>query len=317
MQFAVSLPEADTSAFDFVAVGEGGVDVVSIVDRLPLFDEKVTAINRRVLPGGQAASSAVGVARLGWRSRWIGAVGDDSWGRVLCNALERDGVLVSAPRRMSVATRSALILVQHSTGKRAVVESRDSALNVEADEFSHDDLGSGRVILVDGTDIELSLRAAAAAIRKGRRVIVDLDCEHPKAWELLNQIDVVVLPEPLVCGLTGFGSIGEALSKMERELPRAAAVVATMGDRGVLGRSSGSETHVPAFPVDVIDTTGAGDAFRAGFVARWLDTSASGAEFPDLLEYAALVAALACREVGAQAGLPTREQVSHARRAKV
>jgi len=317
MHLGLGVPARSETLVDFAAVGEGGVDIVSMVDGLPAFDEKTAASDRCVLPGGQSATAAVGVARLGCRARWIGVTGDDDWGRMLRDALHNDGVDVVAPARPSTATRSAVVFVDNSTGRRAVIEYRDPALDAAAQELSEDAICSARIVLVDGTDLQLGIRAATAARRSGLRTMVDLDRDSPRAMELLSEIDIVILPEALVRSLSGIDSIGEATSRLGRLLHGAALVVATLGSEGALGWCRGEETSVPAYRVEVRDTTGAGDAFRAGFAARWLATADAGADVPDLLEYASLVAALSCRQIGAQAGLPTAEQVARARHAGV
>jgi len=185
------------------------------------------------------------------------------------------------------------------------------------DEISPDTFCSGRIVLVDGTDMLMSLRTATAARRAGLRTMVDLDRRYPAAMELLSEIDVVILPETIVTDLTATGATGKALAGLAAALPRSAVVVATLGEGGAVAWCRGEEVRVPAIAVDVRDTTGAGDAFRAGFAARWLETGDAGAEVLDLLEYAALVAGLSCRGLGAQAGLPTAGEVARARSARV
>jgi ribokinase len=316
MQLGLSLPDRHPDLFDFVAVGEGSVDVISQVDALPALDEKTTAFSQHRLPGGQAATAAAGVARLGWRARWIGVIGDDDGGRLLRRALEQERVDVAACLRAFAATRSAMVFVDRGSGRRAIVESRDPTLNVAEDEISDERLCSGRIVLVDGTDMQLSLRAATAARRAGRRTMVDLDYPHPAAMQLLREIDVVILPGSVVHDLTGISSPGRAVASLAKALPQTGLAVATLGEGGAVGWCRSGEVYVPAQAMDIQDTTGAGDAFRAGFAARWLETGA-GAEVLDLLEYAALVAGLSCRRLGAQTGLPTRVEVANARSGRV
>jgi len=317
MRLGLRVPEPRHGLFDFTAVGEGGVDVISLVDSLPSFDRKTSASSRHVLAGGQAATAAVGIARLGWRSRWIGAIGDDDWGRMLRGALQQEGVDVAAAIRPAAATRSAVVLVDGASGRRAIVESRDPALDMGADEISPETLCSGRIVLVDGTDMQLSIRAATSARRAGLRTMVDLDRRHPAAMQLLSEIDVVILPEGLVHDLTATGTTGQAVARLAEMLHRASIVAATLGEGGVVGWCRGEEIHVPAFTVQVRDTTGAGDAFRAGFAARWLESGDADPDVADLLEYAALVAGLSCMGLGAQSGLPTAAEVAHARSRRV
>jgi sugar/nucleoside kinase (ribokinase family) len=317
MRLGLRVPEQRDGLLDFAAVGEGGVDVISLVDSLPAFDRKTRASSRHVMAGGQAATAAAGVARLGWRSRWIGVTGDDDWGRMLRRALQQEGVDVSASVRPGVATRSAVVLVDRASGRRAIVESRDSALDMGADEIPPGVLCSGRIILVDGTDMQLSLRTAATARRAGLRTMVDLDRQHPATMQLLSEIDVVILPEGLVHDLTATGTSGKAVASLAAALPRTSIVAATLGEAGVVGWCRGEEIHVPAYTAEVRDTTGAGDAFRAGFAARWLETGNADPDVSDLLEYAALVAGLSCQALGAQTGLPTKADVARARSRRV
>lgn len=147
--------------------------------------------------------------------------------------------------------------------------------------------------------------------------MVDLDRRHPAEMQLLSEIDVVILPEALVSDLTSTDATGRAAATLAAALPRAALVVATLGEGGAVGWCRGEEIRVPAYRVDVRDTTGAGDAFRAGVAARWLETGDADVDVLDLLEYAALVAALSCRALGAQAGLPSADEVARARSARV
>ena len=317
MRLGLLVPEPRAGLFDFVAAGEGGVDVISLVNGLPEFDHKTSALSRHVLPGGQAATAAAAVARLGWRSRWVGVTGDDDWGRVLRRALQQDGVDIAASARPGTATRSAVVFVDQASGRRAIVESRDSALDMAADEVPTDTVCSGRITLVDGTDMQLSLQTATAARRAGLRTMVDLDRRHPAEMQLLAEIDVVILPEALINDLTSTDATGKAVASLAAALPRAAVVVATIGEGGAVGWCRGEEVRMPAYRVDVRDTTGAGDAFRAGFAARWLEAGDDDVDVLDLLEYAALVAGLSCRSLGAQTGLPTAAEAARVRSARV
>ena len=317
MQIDLTLRRAEPSLADFVAVGEGGIDLVSVVPRLPELDAKTSATRRLELPGGQAATAAIAAARLGWRTRWIGATGDDAWGRALRDALHRENVDVAAVTRSGASTRTATVLVEQSSGRRAVVEFRDARLDLDPHEFPVSSLCAGRITLVDGTAPVLSTHVARIAREIGTRTMIDVDHSAPQTMALLQLIDVVILPGVLAEELAGRTSAGEAVAALGKSLPAAAVVIATLGADGAVAWSRGREVFVPAVKATVIDTTGAGDAFRAGFAARWLATPESNPDLSDLLEYAALVAALSCRELGAQTGLPTAAEVAAASGARV
>ena len=142
----------------------------------------------------------------------------------------------------------------------------------------------------------------------GVATMVDVDYVWPGLHELLREVDIVVLPGSIAEVATGVSGVGAALAEIGR-LSGAAAVVATLGPEGAIAWAGGQEIRVPAAAVDVVDTTGAGDAFRAGFAAGWLARAGTDPDLADLLTDASLVAGLACRGLGAQTSLPKALEV--------
>lgn len=294
--------------FDFVAVGESSLDLLCGCSALPEPDSKAQLLRRLSLPGGQAATAAVGVARLGFQTRYLGAVGDDAAGQTVLDALRQESVDVSSVVvRHGTETRSAVIIVDES-GRRCVLGSRDERLDILGVEIAAEVFTSGRVLLVDGSDLNLSRRAASTARAAGVRTMVDVDAASDGALELLRQIDAVIVPVAFVHTATGCAEVGAALEALARK-SGAAVIVATAGEDGAMAWSPAGVIEVSAEPVRVVDTTGAGDAFRAGFAAAWLGAGAAGPDLSYLLRFAARVAAMTCREYGAQRGLPTAAEM--------
>ena len=130
--------------------------------------------------------------------------------------------------------------------------------------------------------------------------------------DLLRQIDAIIAAQSFPTELTGYAQPGRALRAMADEFG-AALVCVTLGDEGSLALCQGQEIRTPAFSVDCVDTTGAGDAFRGGFAAGCL--AMPGGEIEDVLAYANAVAALNCRGLGARGGMPTRAEVDQLRMA--
>jgi sugar/nucleoside kinase (ribokinase family) len=314
---------ADSRPLDFLAVGEASLDTICLTESFPAPDTKQRAHGIGQFPGGQAATAAVGVARLGFRAGYTGAIGDDDAGRQVTDALAAAGVTSHAIVRRGVPTRTAIVLVDAATGGRAVIESRDRRLDLGAEEVSDEVLRSARIVLVDATDIALAIRAASIARDSGARTVVDIDTPRARAIELLNYIDVVIAPGAFFTELTGVPETGRALTELARSLPSAAAVIATLGRAGVVVWCGNDLREVPAEHLRALDTTGAGDAYRAGFVGGWLRAAQgpenpgsggraeahAGWELEHLLILAARAAALNCRAVGAQTALPTRGEL--------
>jgi sugar/nucleoside kinase (ribokinase family) len=259
-----------------------------------------------ILPGGQAATVAVGCARQGWRVRYMGSLGDDEWGRTIERGLKNEGVDLAVVRRARCRSRIAIVLVD-AGGRRTVLEYRDPALARTPAEIDRPTVTSGRVLMVDGSDLDASIAAARAARLAGIPTVVDVDRPGPGVDTLLAEIDVIVVPGRFVMDYTGLPSVGGGLARLERQYPRS-LIVATLGAEGALARSGGVEFRQAARAVDVVDTTGAGDAFRAGLISGWLRAGRT-AQVDTVLEYATATAGLACRALGAQSALPRRAEV--------
>jgi sugar/nucleoside kinase (ribokinase family) len=290
---------------DVVTLGENSLDVVAVVAPGAAIAGKRRLSRFDLLPGGQTATAAVACARLGLRSRYIGAFGDDGWADRGRQALIQEGVDVVGIVRPHCTSRVAVVLVD-DRGERTVLEHRDEALTIEP--IPEGSIEGGRMLLVDATDLPAAEAAVARARASDMPTLVDVDRMDDRTAALLQGIDVIVVPVPLLEIMSGVANPGAGLADLAARFPGAAAVVTTLGEDGSLARVQGREIATPGFRVAVRDTTGAGDAFRAGFAAAWLRLGPN-APIETILLHANATAALNCRSVGAQTGLPTAEEV--------
>ncbi len=303
------VPAAATRPFDVVGLGENSLDLVAVVPAFPRPDTKQQVREVARLPGGQVATAMVACARLGLRARYVGRVGDDAFGRIGVASLAGEGVDVAGVEVVPGATsRFALVIVDAATSARTVLWDRDRRLEMDPVALPVDVLTSGRVLHVDATDVAASTAAARAARRAGARTTIDIDHAGAGVEALLAEIDVIIAAATVPAALTGYGDLGRALAAMEDAYP-GRVIGVTLGEQGSLVRCGGREIRTPAFRVAVVDTTGAGDVFRAGFIAGWLGAGA-GAALEDGLVYANAAAALACRQLGARAGAPHADEVA-------
>ena len=302
------LPVAPGHSFDVVTLGLNSLDIVAVVANHPIAGGKTRVERLAHLPGGQSASAAVGCARLGWRTRYIGTYGEDDAARVGIQSLERDGVDTSLVRKIPGATsHTSLVLVDARSGDRTVIWYRDPLLAMSAEDVPVDAVRDARVLLVDDHEPLAATVAAAAAREAGVRTVIDVEKLRPGTEELLQHIDIIIAAETFPSELTGLSDLGAALREMARRF-EPSLTCATLGPRGSLSLMDGKEVRTPAFDVHVVDTTGAGDAFRAGFIAGWLRSGADP-NVHDVLRYAHGVAALNCRGLGARDGLPRHDEV--------
>jgi sugar/nucleoside kinase (ribokinase family) len=293
---------------DVVTIGENSLDFVAELDRHPTVDSKQQLRGFRQLPGGEAASAAVGLARLGWRTAYIGRFGDDDFGRTGRERLENEGVdigrVVVVP---GVASRIAVILADRKSARRTVLWQRDPALSLEPADIGDEVLRESRIVLVGSDDVRAMTDAARRARAAGTRTVGDLERVHDGTAGLLRELDVIVTAASFPKAFTGHTQLGKAMSEIAA-FSGAAIVCVTLGEEGCLALVGGDEIQMPAFAIDAVDTTGAGDLFRAGLIARWL-SEPDGPIVAELLRYANAVAALNCLAVGAWTAAPRRSDV--------
>jgi sugar/nucleoside kinase (ribokinase family) len=306
MRVPVTLPPADR-AVDVVTLGENSLDFVAVAGRVPAASGKQRLDDFRLEPGGQMATAALASARLGLRTRYIGVFGDDEWSRRARAPLDAAGIDVVAVVRSGVPGRIAVILVD-AAGERTVFERRDVNLVLEPAFVSAAAVETSRLLLADATQPDATLRAVAVARAAGTISVSDVDQVTPAAEAILAEVDVAVVPAPFVTTWAGTTDLDAGLERLARHCRRAALVITTRGADGSVAWCGGQLVRTPGVAVEVVDTTGAGDAFRAGLVSALVHLGPDAA-LADVLRFANAAGALNCRAVGAQTGLPSLDEV--------
>lgn len=304
---------------DVVGLGECSLDIVyPLRGRLAeLVGKKGATRAVQTLGGGQVATALCAVRRLGWRSGFLGAVGDDAAGSAVLAGLRDDDVCTTEALVIGgAATRSALILIDDD-GERTVIEHRDAALKLPADYPKAAVLAAARVVHLDGTYLSASLRAARAAREAGAVVSIDLDVPAHETAELLELADLCVLPIDFVKAFTGETELARGAQHIAEKT--SGQVIVTLGAAGCVALCAGGNLlHQAALrpPGAIVDTTACGDTFRAALIAWLLSRSTtmddrrrdSLRELKDALRFAAAAAALKCQGPG-RSGCPGRAAV--------
>jgi len=308
VRLPLDIARPGSKPFDVAGLGLNSVDLLAVVGAYPAPNTKQPLRRYARLPGGQIATALVACARLGCPARYIGSFGDDDLGTLSRDSLTSAGVDVSAARVVAGAPNQfAVIIVDESTGERTVLWDRSPALAMTAEQVPLEAVTSGRLLIVDCHETEAATVAARAAKRAGIPTIIDVEKVRPGIDELLGQIDVIIAAEEFPTALTGETEQGRALAAID-EAFHPAVVCVTLGARGSLARCGGREIRTAAYPVECLDSTGAGDVFRGGFAAACLKMPRGDVE--EVLAYANAVAALNCRGLGARGGIPTEEDVA-------
>jgi len=299
------------SQVDVVGLGQCALDQVVVVDGFPEFTEKKRIVELTQLPGGQIATAALACARLGLRAAVVSAVGGDAAGEAALEPLRQAGVDISGVRVVSQAeSQLSVIVVDRETGERTVLWHRDPRLSVRDREVRREEIERGRVLHVDAQDPELSTWAAGVARAAGIPVVLDADTPSPGIDALLRRVDFPIVSRDFA--ERHFGTLDPAeflrgLAALGARFP-----VVTLGDRGAVAGGREEMIESPAFQVAVRDTTGAGDVFHAAFIWGLLE----GMSGVRILEVANAAAAMNCRALGAQGGLPSREELERFLRAQ-
>jgi len=292
------LPAAESHRLRALLEGEvGGALALAGEVRVPLETASV-------LPGGQVSTTVLGCARLGWRCALVSSVGQDAAAERALLPLRAAGVDLAGVRRVAAAqTRTALILVERKSGDRSVLFCRDPLLDLDLAGLARSEIEGAGLLLLDATDPDASLWAAGIAREAGIPVVLDADRLAPGTEALLRLADFPVVSRRLAEEISERGSSRQGVVALHEMGARMA--VATLGPEGAIACDGEGVLASPAFAVDARDTTGAGDAFHAGFL--W--ALAAGLDRVAVLRVANAVAGMNCTAPGAQGGLPSRSEL--------
>ncbi len=286
----------------FQIIGLGLVDVDHLI-RVP-GPRRWGAIVEEYLmqSGGVAATATVAAARLGATTAFCGRIGDDRMGRFILEEFQEESVNTDY---LFLAhdgkTPVSVVHVEMETGDKTVFFYPGENLGSPVDMIPEGVISSARVLLIDGSWYEGALRAAEIAKGSGTKIVAGMRVSRANL-DLVRLVDALIVNEWIARELAKDRGLEFALEGLAELGPEIVAI--TMGERGCMFMMDGVPRRMPAFQVDVVDTTGAGDAFHGALafalMRRW-----------DLLrcfEFASAVAALNCTKLGGRSGLPTYEQ---------
>jgi sulfofructose kinase len=291
-------------------LGQCSLDYLSLVDIYPRVDSKKEVLEWHEQGGGPVATALVALSRLGVACCFYGVTGDDEAGEKIRESLAGEGVdLKGIVKRKGSSSQLAFIAIEKSTAKRTIFWRRPSGSALQPDELGEDFLAGSDLLLVDGLMMDASVSAVTRAREMNIPSMLDAGSARPGMAGLAGLCDYVVASEVFAEGL-GWGLTPEALSK-ELKVLRARALTVTQGKNGSITVSADRIIRMPAFTVDAVDTTGAGDAFHAGYIYGLLQ----GWDLETVLRFAAALAALICMRVGGRAGAPRLGEVAEFLRA--
>lgn len=292
--------------WDVVGVGANSVDYVYRLPASPRADSataKLRITSHTVSCGGQMATALAACAALGLRPAYVGAVGSDDNGGIVRRELAGRGIDLTHVVTREAANQFAVITVDERTGERIVLWDRDDRLMLQAADVPEALIASARLVHVDDVDEESAIRAATLARAAGVPATSDLDRVTDRTAELVAAVSIPIFAEHVVPALTGEADYERGLRKLRQT--HAGMMCLTLGPRGSMMLVDDRLYVEPGFAVEAVDTTGAGDVFRAGFIHAFLNGGAPA----EILRFANAAAAMSCTRAGALNSVPSLTEV--------
>ncbi|OLD14917.1 MAG: hypothetical protein AUJ01_13205 [Acidobacteria bacterium 13_1_40CM_3_65_5] len=298
-------PPSVDRPFDVLGIGATSVDFVY---QLPAYPSPTASLAKMritqhfVSCGGQVATALATCASLGLRAKFCGVTGTDDNAKRVRRDLEDRGVDLSDVVIRDVSNQYAVILVDQHSGERIVLWDRHERLKLRDRELPPEAISNARVVHVDDVDQDAAIRAATIARDCGTPTTSDIDRVTDRTMELVSAVTFPMFAEHVPPALTGVTEPAGALRALRRSHDGILCV--TLGVQGAMALDGDRLIHVPAFAVEAVDTTGAGDVFRGAFIYGYLQ----GWPLDETMRFANAAAAVSCTRLGAMASVPSRDE---------
>ena len=289
-----------------VVFGSVNLDLIFPLPFLPGPGQTVLGPDLRAEPGGKGANQAIAAARDGAFVLFAGAVGQDDFAAPATAGLDSAGIDLARLARVSASTGVAAIAVDPA-GRNQIAVAAGANRLAKAAQVEDEALGPASTLLLQ---MECDPDETAALIRRARaqgtRILLNLAPPRPLPADILTALDILLVNEDEATALAA--RLGTAADAPSLAAKLGIAVVRTLGADGAEAAGRGEMIRLPAFPVNVIDTTGAGDCL-AGVFAAALDR---GDALKEALARAIIAAGICCARAGSQGSLPTAAETDAA-----
>ena len=299
------------AASRILVVGSINVDIVALTERLPTPGETVTGGTLLINYGGKGANQAVAARRLGADVRFIGCIGEDTFGPQLRQSLAAEGIGVHGLTTLAGMHSGTAVIVVDAAGRNQIAVASGANLHLTVDwvrRFPEDFAWAQVVICQLEVPLDTVLWTLRTARQHGATTVLNpapAQPVPPEIWPLVDYLTPNEVEAAQVSGLP-LATLNDADNVARTLLARGPRVVIlTLGVQGAFVGTLDHMVHIPAFPVTVVDTTAAGDAFTGALAVAL----AEGCPLAGAVRFANAAAGLACIQRGAQNSLPVRTQV--------
>ncbi len=299
------------SQIEVVVPGGVNIDLVTVAERFPKAGETVVGSRFLTYPGGKGANQAVAAARMGAATAMVGKVGDDIFGPQLIESLAASGVDVSRVGVERGASSGIAVINIDAAAQYRIIQvlgANNTCGQAEGKKVIQALEGASTLMLQLEVSVELSLSVARQAAAMGKRVILDPGPVRPLPQEFYACCSVITPNETEAQALVGFPvtDVPSAAKAANALLERGVeAAVVKLGAQGAYYANREGGQHVPAIPVEAVDSVAAGDAFNGALAA----SLSAGESLEMAMRLATAAGALAATKFGAQDSMPLKAEV--------
>lgn len=294
-------------------VGSFAVGMTLRTSRMPIFGETLIGSDFDMGPGGKGSNQAVATARLGAASYFVGIIGDDKLGEIATDLYATEGVNTQYLQKTRDLATGVGFIILNQAGQNGIIldMSANKLMDAAFVDKAEQQIAQSDIVL---SVLEIPLAAAARAMELGHqhgvRTLLNPAPAAKVGDEVLRHVDYITPNETelrVLMGLAPDDSTPTLELAKHLQAQGAKNVIVTMGEKGALVLSSGTITDLPRVNVEVVDTTGAGDAFNSGLAVALTE----GRDLIEAVKFANCAGALACTKLGVIPSLATRDMVDN------
>ena len=301
------MSETALEKIQVIGLGQACVDYLGRISAYPQEDCKVALTDLHMGCGGPASTALVTLARLGIPTSFLGAVSDDPFGTDIIKNLKKEKVDISCLKiTPGYSSQFAFIAITEENGNRTIFWRPGSVPHLRPEDVDIHCFPRARILHLDSLMIDACVAAARQARAAGITVVMDAGTLRKGTEALVALVDVLIASETFATPLVGSNAPHETALHTLRELGPEQVVI-TLGAKGSIGLDNQRIIRQEAYTVRAVDTTGAGDvyhgAYTYGILQEW--------DMSECMRFASAAAALKCKEIGAQKGIPGLESINN------
>lgn len=290
---------------EVVGIGSALFDMLMTAEGFPMEDTKMQGISTKTQCGGPCATALVAMSKLGISAEYMGTVGDDMYGGFILDKFRQYGVAAEKVRTIPDAVSfHSFVLCNVANSSRTCIWNKGTVTPPEISDIDLETLQSAKFLHLDGHQLETAIFAAQKAHEYGVKVSLDAGGTYPGIERLLPHVDVLIPSEEFALKITGASEATQAAAILKKTYDPEILII-TQGCKGGFIWEDGKEVRYPAYPVEAVDSNGAGDTFHGAFVAAQI----KGMSVMDSCKFASATSALKCTRFGAQEGIPGFDEV--------